>query len=123
MRDYIVATWGAWDADDQGRELRSGAGAHRDRCVAAAMSRWWKRGRARRVLPRQIQVAPEMQSRGLGGSIVELLAAAAHAQGRPLVLRVLKVNDRARRFYERLGLRATTELEFHWWMTWPPASR
>ena len=67
-----------------------------------------------------IQVMPEWQGRGLGSRLVELVAATAHARGRTLVLRVLKVNPRAQRFYERLGFGVTGELQHHWSMAAPP---
>ena len=60
-----------------------------------------------------------MQSHGIGGAIVEVLAAAAHARGRSLVLRVLKVNNRKRQFYERAGLQVTGESPHHWTMALP----
>jgi GNAT superfamily N-acetyltransferase len=61
-----------------------------------------------------------LQSHGIGAAIIETVAAAAHARGRPLVLRVLKVNGRARQFYERLGMHVTGELPRHWAMELPP---
>ena len=51
--------------------------------------------------------------------LVGVLATAAHAQGLPLVLQVLKTNPRARRFYEALGLSVTGESSFHWPMELP----
>ena len=36
------------------------------------------------------------------------------------MLRVLKVNERARQFYERLGLQVSGELPRHWAMELPP---
>jgi ribosomal protein S18 acetylase RimI-like enzyme len=56
----------------------------------------------------QIQLIPEKQGCGLGGSIIgQLIAEAAHA-GASLHLRVLRTNP-ARRLYERLGFRVVNE--------------
>ena len=86
------------------------------------MSRCSKPGStATRLYLANIQVLPEWQGRGLGSRIVELVAAIAHARGRTLVLRVLKVNPRAQRFYERLGLQVTGDQQHHWSMALPPA--
>jgi ribosomal protein S18 acetylase RimI-like enzyme len=38
--------------------------------------------------------------------------------GKPLTLRVLHVNGRARAFYERLGFRPFKEIETHVYLRW-----
>ena len=53
----------------------------------------------------EIQVDPGWQRRGIGSFVVRSLMRDAAAAGKPLTLRVLHVNERARRLYERLGLR------------------
>jgi len=56
---------------------------------------------------------PAFQQRGIGSAIVTDLIGAARAAGKPLQLRILPVNDGARRLYERLGFTVTgTENEF-----------
>jgi ribosomal protein S18 acetylase RimI-like enzyme len=117
MRDYVVAAFGAWDERDQhanfGPDLaRIAVVAVDGRDVAMLEARVTDDG----LYLANIQVTPAMQSRGLGGRLVELLASTAHARGRPLVLRVLKVNHRAQQFYERMGLTVTGELQHHWSM-------
>jgi ribosomal protein S18 acetylase RimI-like enzyme len=121
MRQYVIATWGAWSDGDQydhfAPDLAHTALVWVDgRAVAMVEARIEPEG----LYLANVQVTPDMQSRGLGGAIVELLAASAHARGRALVLRVLKVNHRARQFYERSGLRVAGELEHHWSMALPP---
>ena len=117
MRDYIVATFGPWDdvmerrhfGPDLNRIAVISVDGHDVAMIEARIEGddWYLAN---------IQVAPEWQGRGLGTQIVELVAAVAHARGRALVLRVLKVNRRALRFYERLGLQVTGELPRHWAM-------
>jgi 2-phosphosulfolactate phosphatase len=121
MRDYIVAAFGPWDDAVERRQF----GPDLDRIAVISIE-----GRDVAMIEARIegddlylaniQVIPEWQGRGLGTRIVELLAAAAHARGRALVLRVLKVNGRARRFYERIGFELTGELPHHSSMILPP---
>ncbi len=53
-------------------------------------------------------VAPDIQNRGVGGSVLRLLCAEADALGQPIHLGVLKGSP-AVRFYERHGFRPTHE--------------
>jgi ribosomal protein S18 acetylase RimI-like enzyme len=118
MGEYIVATFGSWDEATErrhfGPDLNRVAVISLDGHDVAMVE---ARSEGHDFYLANIQVTPECQGRGLGTRIVELLAAAAHARGRALVLRVLKVNGRARRFYERIGLEVTGELPHHWSMS------
>jgi len=120
MRDYVVAAIGQWDDAVERRHFspdlsRIAVVSVDGRDVAMVEARV----ELDRLYLANLQVSPGLQSRGIGGAIVEVLAAAAHARGRPLGLRVLKVNDRARSFYERLGLQITGEFPRHWAMELP----
>jgi 2-phosphosulfolactate phosphatase len=124
MRDYVVAAIGRWDEAVERRHFspdlsRIAVVSVGGRDVAMVEARV----ELDRLYLANIQVRPDLQSHGIGGAIVEVLAAAAHARGRPLVLRVLKVNDRARRFYERLGMQVSGELPRHWAMELPAPGR
>lgn len=57
----------------------------------------------RELTIRDLAVAPDHQGRGLGGAAVALISARAFGSGQDVVLRVLDVNPRARKLYERLG--------------------
>jgi 2-phosphosulfolactate phosphatase len=123
MRDHIVAAMGQWDEAVQHRHFgpdlaRMAVVSIDGRDIGMVEARV----EADRLYLANLQVTPSLQSRGIGGAIVELLASTAHARGRPLVLRVLKVNDRALRFYERLGLHVTGVLPRHWTMELPVPS-
>jgi 2-phosphosulfolactate phosphatase len=124
MRDYVVAAIGQWDEAVERRHFSPDLSRI---AVVSVDGRDVGMVEARVELDRlylaNIQVSPGLQSHGIGGAIVEVLAAAAHARGRPLVLRVLKVNDRARRFYERLGMQVSGELARHWAMELLPPNR
>jgi len=66
----------------------------------------------------EIQILPESQGHGIGSSVVRALMEEAVAAGKPLSLRVLHVNDRARALYERLGFRQFKEIETHAYLRW-----
>jgi ribosomal protein S18 acetylase RimI-like enzyme len=68
----------------------------------------------------EIQVAPAWQGRGIGSSVVRSLMDRAAASERPLTLRVLHVNDRARKLYERLGFHQFKTIETHAYLRWTP---
>jgi ribosomal protein S18 acetylase RimI-like enzyme len=70
----------------------------------------------------EIQILPDWQGRGIGSSVVRSLMEEAAASGRPLILRVLHVNKRARALYERLGFRPFKEIETHTYMRWTSSS-
>jgi 2-phosphosulfolactate phosphatase len=123
MRDYVVAAVGRWDEATERRHFgpdftRMAIVSVDDRDVAMVEARV----EDGQLYLANVQVSPGLQSRGLGRAIVGLLASAAHRRGRALTLRVLKVNPRARQFYERLGLQVTGERPRHWTMALPPVS-
>ena len=64
-----------------------------------------------------IELLPEWQGRGIGTAIVRDLCARAAAAGKPLTLRVLRVNVRAAKLYEREGLRVVREAPEHLYMS------
>ena len=56
-----------------------------------------------------IELAPQWQSKGLGGEILRSLLHRAERSGKPLALRTLRVNTRALHSYQRQGLRVVGE--------------
>jgi ribosomal protein S18 acetylase RimI-like enzyme len=67
-----------------------------------------------------VQVAPEYQGRGIGSSLLDALMEEGRRTGRPLTLRVLHVNLRARALYERLGFRPDGGDDLHTALRWEP---
>ena len=63
----------------------------------------------------QMFILPEYQSKGIGEAVLTLIIEDAAAKI-PVRLRVLKVNPRALRFYQRLGFKQTGETETHFLM-------
>lgn len=65
---------------------------------------------------RRLEVLPERQSRGYGSAVVRTIAEVASFAEQPLRLRVLTVNEDARRLYERLGFQVIYTTEPHIYM-------
>jgi ribosomal protein S18 acetylase RimI-like enzyme len=115
MRDVVERTWG-WDEAWQRAHFDS-------RFAPAAISVITVAGRDVGVLSLQarpaelyvaaLEVAPEMQGRGLGTAVMRRVLADAASRGLPVTLQVLKANEGARRLYERLGFQVTGEVERH----------
>ena len=70
------------------------------------------------VMLHQLFLLPEHQGKGVGRECVRLVMDEARRVGLPLRLRVLKVNPRARSFYDRLGFARTSETNIHDLMEW-----
>lgn len=58
---------------------------------------------------RHVELLPEYTGQGIGTSLIQDLLYEARERGLPVTLRVTKANNRARRFYERLGFRTFRE--------------
>lgn len=69
-----------------------------------------------------IHVSPDYQNQGIGSSIIEALLVEAGQREVPVSLKVLKVNEAARRFYERLGFSIEEEAEDYYLMRAHPNS-
>jgi GNAT superfamily N-acetyltransferase len=122
MKSYVDQVWG-WDDAEQV--------AYFDDCFAP--ERWQiiqAEGRdvgvliveedGEQVYLAEIEVLPAWQGHGIGSAIIEALKERASAVNKPLTLRVLKVNTRARALYERLGLRPYKEIDTHTYLIWRP---
>jgi GNAT superfamily N-acetyltransferase len=68
----------------------------------------------------QLFILPEHQGGGVGRECMLLVMQEARELGLPVRLRVMKVNPRARAFYERLGFARIGEAEAHDLMEWRP---
>lgn len=64
----------------------------------------------------EILLAADYRGQGIGTSLMKQLIADARIRNRPLMLRVLHENHKAKRFYERLGLIVIETLENHFLM-------
>jgi GNAT superfamily N-acetyltransferase len=76
---------------------------------------------AEQVYLAEIEVLPAWQGQGIGTAAIGSLMERATATGKPLNLRVLHVNTRARALYERLGFRPYKEIDTHIYLRWEGA--
>jgi ribosomal protein S18 acetylase RimI-like enzyme len=120
MRAYIERVWG-WDEAEQanffekrfqlnGWQIIQSDGQDIDVLVVDE--------RAEKIFLASIEILPEWQGRGIGSSVLRSLMDRAIASGKPLWLRVLRVNERARSLFERLGFRPFAESETHTYLHW-----
>jgi ribosomal protein S18 acetylase RimI-like enzyme len=63
-----------------------------------------------------IHILPEYQNLGIGTILLKRHLAEGAERNIPVTLRVLKVNNRARALYQRLGFSVTSEIETHFLM-------
>ena len=112
MRSYVERTWGLWDPEDQRRKHADAFTPATHRIVlvgdeAAGLV-------ALEDLPDhlwlvKLYLRAPYRRRGIGSQLLRDVLAAARAQGKPVRLRVLRVNTGARRLYERHGFRVIDE--------------
>ncbi len=123
MRRYVEQVWG-WDDAEQ-------AAYFDERFVPERWEIIQAEGRdagvliveedAEQVYLAEIEVLPAWQGRGIGTAVIGSLMTRATAAGKPLNLRVLHVNTRARALYERLGFRPYKEIDTHVYLRWEGA--
>jgi putative acetyltransferase len=115
MHDYVDATWGWTESDQQERFDR-----RFDPSLVRIVVLEWRDIGALTVtrMPLElvlgnIEILPAFQGRGIGTRVVQALLAEANTKQLPLTLQVLKANPRARSLYERLGFRRVSETTTH----------
>lgn len=68
----------------------------------------------------QLFILPEHQRKGIGCWCMQHLLEEARGSGIPIHLRVMKVNQRALTFYQRLGFKCVGETDTHLLLEWIP---
>lgn len=70
---------------------------------------------------RDFFVLPQYQNQGIGGQVLRLVQRQAAQAGTNLRLRTLRVNHRAKSFYERYGFAFLEHTDLHLHMIWGPS--
>ncbi len=124
MRDYVSATYGAWDPGWQRERFNQSfapANIKVLRLDGQDIGILWVEEREGTLFLRNVHILPELQGRGVGTAAIRLFLADAKKRGLDAALQVFRVSP-ARRLYERLGFSVTGETATHFLMFFSPAN-
>jgi ribosomal protein S18 acetylase RimI-like enzyme len=119
LRDAITATRGVWDEPRERVQFNEQLDLANTRIIqrrGTDVGFLISRDHGADVELHTLCIVGEYQSRGIGTYVTRRLISDARAAGRGVVLSVLKVNERARRLYERLGFVSVDESTHHYRM-------
>lgn len=118
MGPYIVAIQGYWDDGAQRADFERHWNSNQTRVVSVGgedVGRLDVVDQRKAVYLAEVQILPGFQGRGLGRVLVERVIRDAGLK--PVVLRCLKVNHDALRFYSDMGFEITETTETAYFMT------
>ena len=113
MRPYVEATWGAWNEDEQlaKHALNYQPQTHRIITVdAEEVGLLAVEVHDDHLWLVKAYLFEAWRNQGIGRSLICQVLDQGRQLGKPVRLRVLRVNDRARKLYESLGFRVISEL-------------
>jgi len=112
MRGYVEQTWGVWDAGEQWAKHRANftPDTHRMIVIGDEVAGFV----AVEDLPTYVWLVKlylfqHFRNAGIGSAVLQSVLADARMRAKPVRLRVLRVNERARALYERHGFRVVEE--------------
>jgi len=116
MEEYIIKTWGNWNEDFQRylfrryfKSIKFQIIVVKDKNVGIiAISK-----NETSIVIDEIQMLPEYQNKGIGTLIFSDIIANSKKAKIEIILRVLKVNFRAQKFYNKLGFEKVGDTETH----------
>jgi GNAT superfamily N-acetyltransferase len=111
MREFIVATWGGWNEERVLRESLQDSTSRKAKVIqynGQDIGVLLVNEEPSHFQLQQVYLLPPFQRKGIGTQLVSSLVKNASAVGKPLRLRVLKVNS-AKQFYEKLSFVVTGE--------------
>jgi ribosomal protein S18 acetylase RimI-like enzyme len=122
LGEYVKQTWG-WDEDwqmkyhieDFNTDILSIIEV--DGKAAGSLEKYEEEGA---IMVSGIYITDEYQGRGIGGDIMNNVINEAVSKNVAVRFQVLKVNTRAKKFYERLGFTVCGENETHHQMIYNP---
>ncbi len=109
MREFIVATWGAWSESRVQKESREDSSSPNAQVILVgdvAAGVFLVECLSTHIQLEQIYLLPEYQRLGIGTALINSLIAKAEQHKIPIRLRVMAVNP-AKRFYEQFGFIVT----------------
>ena len=121
MRPVVEATWG-WDEEQQSHYFREcfDVTCRQRICYGGIDIGYWDVLDHSDVLElRNVVIHPDYQAQGLGSHLIRQLIARAESKSVPIILQVLRVNQRARSLYERFAFAVVGETATHFLMERP----
>jgi GNAT superfamily N-acetyltransferase len=124
MRVYVEATWGAWEESEQSTK-------HRENFTPSTHQIILVEDRAAGLLATEdlpgyvwlvkVYLLAAYRGKGIGSQVLAGVIAHADSVGKPVRLRVLRVNTRARALYERLGFQVVEQTHERFFMERTPS--
>jgi len=121
MRSYVDAVWG-WDEEDQQQRFRTyvnGGGLQAIVVGSEVIGFLHVKRSDQEIRVVNIEVTPAHQGQGIGSTIPGTLLGEGKKEMIPVTLKVLKVNERAYRLYQRLGFVSAGETPTHHLLRYP----
>lgn len=118
MFGYVNSVWG-WDEADQQQRFRDYVRSARLQVITVDSQEVGFLDVVKNednLYVSNIELAPAYQGKGLGTAIMEDLIAQARHESLPVKLQVLKINQGAKRLYQRLGFDVQDETATHYLM-------
>ena len=112
MRVYVEETWGAWDEEEQRQKYRANFTPETYKIILAedevaglvAMEEF-----SSHVWLVKLYLLAKHRGQGIGSQVLQDIQKGAQSQGKPVTLRVLRVNTRAQALYAKHGFKVTEE--------------
>ena len=112
MRGYVEETWGSWDAEEQLQKHRVNFTPETHRIIVVeddvagfvAIEEF-----PTHVWLVKLYLLARYRGQGVGSQVLQGVLKDAKALGKPVTLRVLRVNKRARALYAKHGFHVTEE--------------
>lgn len=123
MRAYIEQTWGAWNSGEQRRLHLANFRPQTHKLILAddtVVGLLAVEDFPTYTWLVKLYLLQAYRGRGIGSKVLEKLLEDARAQGKPVTLQVLRVNQRAQSLYARHGFKLTEERKALLFMTCGP---
>ena len=112
MRDYVEETWGSWEEDEQLQKHRTNFTPETYRIILVkdevaglvAVEEF-----PSHIWLVKLYLLAMYRGQGIGSQVLQSIQKDATAQGKPVTLRVLRVNKRAQALYAKHGFKVTEE--------------
>jgi ribosomal protein S18 acetylase RimI-like enzyme len=112
MRGYVEETWGSWNAEEQQQKHRANftPESHRIIEVQGEVAGFVAiEDFPSHVWLVKLYLLAKYRGQGIGSQVLEDVLKEAGKQGKPVTLRVLRVNTRAQSLYAKHGFKVTEE--------------